>query len=52
MEGFQAAITLNVVYDDDFFRSILSDPLRRNGRVAPLERHCSSVSFNTVQSHQ
>ena len=35
-----------------FFRSILSDPLRRNSRVVPLVRHCSGVSFTTVQLHQ
>ena len=35
-----------------FSRSILSDPLRRNSHVAPLERHCSSVSFNSVQLHR
>ena len=35
-----------------FFRSILSDPLRRNSHVTPHERHCSGVSFNTVQLHR
>ena len=52
---FGSQINVNiakVTYAFFFIRSILPDPLRRNSHVTLHERHCSGVSFDTVQLHR